>query len=85
MLGLPFHHQKAAIFKKHGNDLLRFPVLEFENTFCTKANGGNHWITPKGLFIIAMPSHPFGAIVIEIQETRIEYMGALMLDPLLDK
>lgn len=85
MLGLPFHHQQAAVFKEDGDDLLGFPVLEFENPLGTKAHGGNHGITPKGLLIIAMPPHPFGAIMVEVQQAGVEPMVALLLDALLDE
>jgi hypothetical protein len=84
MLGLAFHHKQAAVFKKYGNDLLGFPVLKFKNPLGAKTHGGDQGVTPEGLFIIAVPSHPFGSIMVKIQEAGIKPMSTLLLNTLLD-
>lgn len=85
MLGLPFHHQQAAIFKENGDDLPGLAVLQLEDPFRPKAHGGDHGIAPEGLLIIAVPPHPLGAVMVEIQQAGVKAMGALLLDTLSDE
>ena len=85
MLGLAFHHEQAAVFKKYGNDFLGFPVLQLEDTLRSEAHRGDHGIPTKCLLIIAVPSHTLGAIMIKVEEAGVEPVGTRTLDTLLDE
>jgi hypothetical protein len=73
------------MFQGQRNDLFGFPVLEFENPFRAETDRRDHGITTQRLLIIAVPSHPLGAIVIEIEEAGVEVPGRLPFDPIFHK
>lgn len=71
-LSAVFHHQEASAFEQH-RDFVRGAFV-FEAKFPRRAQTerGDGGIFAERFFVVAMPSHSFVAIVIEVEQAGIE-------------
>jgi len=66
------HDEEAAVFQFGGDALFGGGVFEVEFPSGAEAEAGDGGVFNDGGFVIAMPRHAFGAIVVVVEEAGVE-------------
>ena len=77
-MGGVLHDEEAAVFQAHaGGGVGEVFVFESEFTFRAEAEGGDGAVGDDGFFVVAVPTHAFAAVMIEIEQAGVETGGGM--------